>query len=974
MTSSPRKDIPSIGSIGGQAAPAALERVREEVQVLLGHRGNELDQAATWRQLVERGFAQRQVVPGGGGPFVPVPNPGGGGEDEELDLTPPPTPTGLDVTAGFSSLIVEWDPPIYTQGHGHGQTNIYGAQWPLDDPTEPTFSEAVPLGAAPGAMTVAAIPSNPSTRWKIWIKWQSRDGVESLPAGGTNGVEATTGIDIDTVLEALTGQITSSQLFADLGDSIAQIPIIQANLASLIEAPDYDNGATYNPGDIVKSGGSLYQCIATTTGNAPPNATYWTLIGDFDSLAGAVAAHTIAIDDLDSRITAAEGDITAEIAARVLLAAQVGTNTAAIATESSVRASADSALASSITVLSATVDGNTAAIAAEASARATADGQLYAQYTVKVDVNGYVSGFGLASTANNGAPTSSFIVRADNFAVASPSGPGITPIVPFTVRTTPGTINGVPVPVGVYMDAAYILRGSITAAQIGNAVIDDAKIANLSAAKLTVGDGTIGGNLRSTNYSAGAAGWIVRPDGYAEFSAAVIRGQLVASQINANGLVIRDGAGNPILGAGTPLQAPYFAALIGGGNLLFNSSLEARTTPDTAGTGWTFYNNSPITEITTITTVPGRLGGFAVRHAWTGTNTSTKGLNTDIGLGGGVGGGWQIGRTYVVSFYARADTAKATGCALAWNVAPSSTTNLQNPNLTTAWQRYAFRITWGGSVEGGGRLYPYAGTAITGYLEFDDLQVEEGEILTAYAPGARDRPGVDNPITAANISTYIAAAAIGNAQIGNIIQSTAYTPGSAGWRINKDGSAEFHNIYARGDIQATNLSAATGTFTGALVAATGTFSGSLTADAISAVSTINLAGEAVTIPRGTELDSDFNYGALGAWVTVLSETMNPLGGSIIATAIGKIVVNPYGGGSVVDLDVRLLINGEQKMTDGISTTGATGQREGFALQGITQSLTGNITVELQARRAGVTSAGTPRIAAGTSLIVIGARR
>ena len=48
---------------------------------------------------------------------------------------------------------------------------------------------------------------------------------------------------------------------------------------------------------------------------------------------------------------------------------------------------------------------------------------LNGQYTVKVDNNGYVSGFGLASTAVNGAPTSAFIILADAFYVVGPSGP-----------------------------------------------------------------------------------------------------------------------------------------------------------------------------------------------------------------------------------------------------------------------------------------------------------------------------------------------------------------------------------------------------------------------------------------------------------------------------------------------------------------------------------------------------------------------
>lgn len=40
----------------------------------------------------------------------------------------------------------------------------------------------------------------------------------------------------------------------------------------------YNGGTAYTPGDTVTSGGSKYYCIANTTGNAPPNATYWALL------------------------------------------------------------------------------------------------------------------------------------------------------------------------------------------------------------------------------------------------------------------------------------------------------------------------------------------------------------------------------------------------------------------------------------------------------------------------------------------------------------------------------------------------------------------------------------------------------------------------------------------------------------------------------------------------------------------------
>jgi hypothetical protein len=168
-----------------------------------------------------------------------------------------------------------------------------------------------------------------------------------------------------------------------------------------------------------------------------------------------------------------------------------GSVAARIAAEATTRADADTSLAQSITTLQSTVNGNTTAIQTEATARVNADNTLFAQYTVKVEANGYVSGFGLASTANNAAPTSEFIVRADTFAIASPSGPGIAPSEPFIVRTTATTLNGVSVSTGVYIKDAFIQNGSISNAKIGNAAIDTAKIADAAITTAKIGDAQI---------------------------------------------------------------------------------------------------------------------------------------------------------------------------------------------------------------------------------------------------------------------------------------------------------------------------------------------------------------------------------------------------------------------------------------------------------------------------------------------------
>ncbi|NDF50064.1 MAG: DUF1983 domain-containing protein, partial [Betaproteobacteria bacterium] len=54
---------------------------------------------------------------------------------------------------------------------------------------------------------------------------------------------------------------------------------------------------------------------------------------------------------------------------------------------------------------------------------------LEGKYTVKVDNYGYVSGFGLASTNNNGTPTAEFIILADRFSIISPGKPKIVPFI-----------------------------------------------------------------------------------------------------------------------------------------------------------------------------------------------------------------------------------------------------------------------------------------------------------------------------------------------------------------------------------------------------------------------------------------------------------------------------------------------------------------------------------------------------------------
>jgi len=120
------------------------------------------------------------------------------------------------------------------------------------------------------------------------------------------------------------------------------------------------------------------------------------------------------------------------------------------------------------------------------------DGRLSAQWSVKIDIDGYVSGFGLSSTANNSTPFSEFYIAANRFAVGSPGVPRGTSggqyasptaaNIPFVVVAEPPPdngyfLNGKFVANGVYMRDAFIQNGSIVRARIGTAQVDTLEVA-----------------------------------------------------------------------------------------------------------------------------------------------------------------------------------------------------------------------------------------------------------------------------------------------------------------------------------------------------------------------------------------------------------------------------------------------------------------------------------------------------------------
>ena len=244
----------------------------------------------------------------------------------------------------------------------------------------------------------------------------------------------------------------------------------------------------------------------------------------------------------------------------------------------------------------------------------TTNGGLINKYTVKIDNNGYVSGFGLASTSNTATPYSDFIIRADRFSIASPSGPGIVPVIPFIVTTTTTTINGVTVNPGVYINGAFIQGGSIQGSNIAGGTIENSKLINVSADKITGAALEATSYIESAAYIAGSQGWKIHANGTAEFAATSIRGQLTAGQIDTRNLTIKDSSGNVLFGAGTSLSTSNITGL----GALATQNTVSGTTQVTGLGNFSYLNTITSANISTY------IAGAAIGSAYISNLSATK--------------------------------------------------------------------------------------------------------------------------------------------------------------------------------------------------------------------------------------------------------------------------------------------------------------------------------------------------------------
>jgi len=384
---------------------------------------------------------------------------------------PPPIVLGTDSTATYNSAAISY---AHSEDPDFAGATIWLSQNAndLSDAGIATYGDTFVVFDGPDkAITLSKLMFNADYYYRI-AAYDAFGKTELLPSAVTHF--KTPYMDVDAIAG---GVLKDSQLITTLQDRINLVdgPVgLLGSVAARVLAEATERGTAIT--NLANSVNTTTDAISSTLSSVSAVTNNNTAV-----ISTEITARTTADSALSARIDA--------------VAASTDTNTAAIVTETTARTTADSALATTISALMATVDDNTASIATETTVRANADSAsaaaistisstvadhttaigvqatsingLAAQYTVKIDNNGYVSGYGLASTTINGVPVSEFMVRADSFSVVMPGYPNVYP---FTI----GAVGGTP---AVIISTALIGDASIATAKIGDAQINTLKIA-----------------------------------------------------------------------------------------------------------------------------------------------------------------------------------------------------------------------------------------------------------------------------------------------------------------------------------------------------------------------------------------------------------------------------------------------------------------------------------------------------------------
>ncbi|HEU4815772.1 hypothetical protein [Janthinobacterium sp.] len=304
---------------------------------------------------------------------------------------------------------------------------------------------------------------------------------------------------------------------------------------------------------------------------------------------------------------------------------------------------------------------------------------------------------------------------------------------------------------------------------------------------------------------------------------------VTAEKIDARGLSIKDTAGNIILSAGTPLTSNYINAGIGAGNLISNSG----PYPGTVGGFGVEYSFAPgLTAVVESPELyrPTGAGGVYMRCPGT-VPVDAVAIMTPRQAGAFRKFPVISGVHYEFSIYMTTHRCKGAANVAFYDAADKFITevggnavdDVSTTGPLSVWPRsVVFAAAPAGAAYASVRGVLVGKGAVDAYLFtsswYFGVALAAQTVPSAWAdgPGARFGDNLYGQITPSNSPTYIANAAILNAQIGGDIYSSNWNGWDTGWLLDRNG-----NFYAN-----------SGTFRGELIGAKGTFSGTLTASTI----------------------------------------------------------------------------------------------------------------------------------------------
>ncbi len=341
--------------------------------------------------------------------------------------------------------------------------------------------------------------------------------------------------DPSTGLSAVAGDL--SVVESRVGGTEAGLLLSSSRTDTIFAALDVPQGdtysafITYNKGDGVVLGGVPYVAIQDgLTGSAPPS-TSW---AEVPLVSAVIQTNNVARIGycLDN-----SGNLTDAKNATICVAAGHTW-------------SGDTSLAEAIKVLKVEKsDGTFAAIQTASSVTANEVGGLRGQYSVKLDINNRVVGFGFASSATTSA-SSEFVVVADKFSVVDPASTTDTPLVPFQIGFddidgrkkayfgTDVVINGDLITTGTVAAGRLDVSGIITA---GGIIVSGSNISSLTNNSGFIPGSSVNANVTSISGGSITTGTVsaARLDvsGIITAGGIIVSGSNISSLTNNSGFI-----------------------------------------------------------------------------------------------------------------------------------------------------------------------------------------------------------------------------------------------------------------------------------------------------------------------------------------------------------------------------------------------------------------------------------------------------